>query len=50
VVWSIFSSQVLDYFDVILVAIEGQYRGTAPALFAITMQELFPLEEGYQLL
>lgn len=40
----IFSTQVLDAFDAILVAIEGQYRGTAPALLPIQLQEI-PIEE-----
>ena len=40
----IFSTQVLGFFDGILVAIEGQYRGTAPALLPLQLQDL-PLEE-----
>ncbi|MCK0135329.1 hypothetical protein [Arenibacter sp. S6351L] len=36
----IFSTQVLAVFDTILVAIEGQYRDTAPALLPLQMQEL----------
>jgi len=40
----IFSTQVLGFFDSILVSIEGQYRGTAPALLPLQMQD-FPLEE-----
>jgi len=40
----IFSTQVLGFFDNILVAIEGQYRNTAPALLPLQMQDI-PLEE-----
>ena len=40
----IFSTQVLGFFDAILVAIEGQYRGTAPALLPLQMQDI-PIEE-----
>jgi len=40
----IFSTQVLSVFDGILVAIEAQYRNTAPALLPLQMQDL-PLEE-----
>ena len=36
----IFSTEVLDAFDSILVAIEGQYRGTAPALLPLGIQEI----------
>ena len=36
----IFSTQVLDAFDTILVAIEGQYRGTAPALLPLQVQQI----------
>ena len=36
----IFSSQVLDVFDGILVAIEGQYRDTAPALLPLQLQDV----------
>lgn len=45
----IFSTQILGFFDNILVAIEGQYRGTAPALLPLQMQDL-PLEEEVSLL
>ena len=45
----IFSTQVLGFFDGILVAIEGQYRGTAPALLPLQLQDL-PLEEEVGLL
>ena len=45
----IFSTQVLGFFDGILVAIEGQYRGTAPALLPLQLQDL-PLEEEVSLL
>jgi len=40
----IFSTQVLGFFDAILVAIEGQYRDTAPALLPLQMQDI-PIEE-----
>lgn len=40
----IFSTQVLGFFDAILVAIEGQYRSTAPALLPLQMQDI-PIEE-----
>ncbi|WP_350288975.1 hypothetical protein [uncultured Croceitalea sp.] len=40
----IFSSQVLDVFDSVLVAVEGQYRNTAPALLPLQLQDL-PIEE-----
>jgi hypothetical protein len=40
----IFSTQILGFFDGILVAVEGQYRGTAPALLPLQMQDL-PIEE-----
>tara|TARA_B100000929_G_scaffold218545_1_gene175182 strand:+ start:2233 stop:3075 length:843 start_codon:yes stop_codon:yes gene_type:complete len=40
----IFSTQVLGFFDGILVAIEVQYRGTAPALLPLQMQDI-PIEE-----
>jgi len=40
VILVIFSTQVLGVFDTILVAIEGQYRDTAPALLPLQMQEL----------
>ncbi|MEQ8420511.1 MAG: hypothetical protein RIB64_10935 [Arenibacter algicola] len=36
----IFSTQVLGVFDAILVAIESQYRDTAPALLPLQMQEI----------
>jgi len=36
----IFSSQVLDVFDNILVAIEGQYRNTAAALLPLQLQDI----------
>ena len=36
----IFSTQVLDAFDSILVAIEGQYRGTAPVLLPLELQDI----------
>jgi len=45
----IFSTEVLDAFDSILVAIEGQYRGTAPALLPLALQEL-EVEEDLGLL
>src|SRR5690606_7451538 len=40
----IFSTQVLGFFDSILVSIEGQYRATAPALLPLQMQDI-PIEE-----
>ena len=40
----IFSTQILGFFDGILVAIETQYRDTAPALLPLQMQDI-PLEE-----
>ena len=48
VILVIFSTQVLGFFDGILVAIEGQYRGTAPALLPLQMQDI-PLEEDVSL-
>ncbi len=45
----IFSTEVLDAFDAILVAIEGQYRGTAPALLPLGIQEI-EVEEDLGLL
>jgi len=45
----IFSTQVLGFFDSILVAIEGQYRGTAPALLPLQMQDI-PIEEDISLM
>ena len=40
----IFSTQILGFFDGILVAVESQYRDTAPALLPLQMQDI-PLEE-----
>lgn len=40
VILVIFSSQVLNVFDTILVAIETQYRDTAPALLPLQMQDI----------
>ena len=40
VILVIFSTQVLSVFDGLLVAIEGQYRDTAPALLPLQMQDL----------
>lgn len=40
VVLVIFSTQVLGVFDGILVAIEGQYRDTAPALLPLQLQDI----------
>jgi len=45
----IFSTEVLDAFDSILVAIEGQYRGTAPILLPLEMQDI-QVEEDLGLL
>ncbi len=36
----IFSTQILSFFDGILVAVEGQYRETAPALLPLQMQDI----------
>lgn len=36
----IFSTQILGYFDSILVSIEAEYRTTAPALLPLQMQDL----------
>ncbi len=44
VILVIFSTQVLGFFDGILVAIETQYRNTAPALLPLQMQDI-PLEQ-----
>ena len=49
VIMVIFSTQVLGFFDNILVAIEGQYRGTAPALLPLQMQDI-PIEEDISLI
>jgi len=40
----IFSTQILGFFDGILVAVEGQYRDTAPELIPLQLQEI-PIEE-----
>ena len=40
VILVIFSTQVLSVFDTILVAIEGQYRSTAPALLPLQLQDI----------
>ena len=45
----IFSTQVLGFFDSILVSIEGQYRGTAPALLPLQMQDI-PIEEDVNII
>lgn len=45
----IFSTQVLGFFDSILIAVESQYRGTAPALLPLELQDV-PLEEEVNLL
>lgn len=45
----IFSTQVLDAFDSILVAIEGQYRDTAPVLLPLGIQQI-EVEEDLGLL
>ena len=45
----VFSTQVLDAFDSILVAIEGQYRGTAPILLPLELQDI-AVEEDLGLL
>jgi len=45
----LFSTEVLDTFDGILLAIEGQYRTTAPILLPLALQEI-PIEEDAGLL
>lgn len=45
----IFSTQVLEFFDAILVAIESQYRGTAPALLPLHLQDI-AIEEDINLM
>ncbi len=40
----IFSTQILGFFDGILLAVETQYRDTAPALLPLQMQDI-PIEE-----
>ncbi len=40
VILVIFSTQVLSVFDTMLVAIEAQYRDTAPALLPLQMQDI----------
>ena len=40
----IFSTQILGYFDSILVSIEAAYRSTAPALIPLQLQDM-PIEE-----
>lgn len=45
----IFSTQVLGFFDAILVAIESQYRGTAPALLPLHLQDI-AIEEDINLM
>lgn len=44
VVLALFSTQVLSFFDGILVAVEAQYRTTAPALLPLQIQDI-PIEE-----
>ena len=36
----IFSTQILSFFDGILLAVEGQYRETAPSLLPLQMQDI----------
>jgi len=45
----IFSTQVLGFFDGILVSIEAQHRGTAPALLPLQMQDI-PIEKDVNLI
>ena len=45
----IFSTQILGFFDSILVSIESQYRGTAPALLPLQMQDI-PIETDVNLI
>lgn len=40
VILVIFSTQVLDVFDTVLVSIEAQYRDTAPALLPLQLQDV----------
>ena len=49
VILVIFSTQVLGFFDSILVSIESQYRDTAPALLPLQMQDI-PIEEEVKLI
>ena len=49
IVLVIFSTQLLGFFDSILVSIEAQYRGTAPALLPLQMQDI-PIEEDVNLI
>ncbi|MBZ9650886.1 hypothetical protein [Psychroflexus montanilacus] len=49
VILVIFSTQVLGFFDSILVSIEAQFRDTAPALLPLQMQEI-PIEEDVNLI
>jgi hypothetical protein len=49
VILVIFSTQVLGFFDSILVSIEAQYRGTAPALMPLQMQDI-PIEEDVSII
>lgn len=49
VILVIFSTQVLGFFDSILVSIEAQYRGTAPALLPLQMQDI-PIEEDVSII
>jgi len=44
-----FSTQVLGFFDAILVAVEGQYRGTAPALLPLQLQDI-PITEDVSII
>lgn len=49
VILVIFSTQVLGFFDSILVSIEAQYRGTAPALLPLQMQDI-PIQEDVSII
>lgn len=49
VILVIFSTQILGFFDSILVSIENQYRDTAPALLPLQMQDI-PIEEEVNLI
>lgn len=49
IVLVIFSTQLLGFFDSILVSIEAQYRGTAPALLPLQMQDI-PIEEDVSII
>jgi len=49
VILVIFSTQILGFFDSILVSIEAQYSDTAPALLPLQMQDI-PIEEDVSII